>query len=85
MVPGMQYRYCPGSGCCGIENKYLSNGLPGNAVFPLPCLAVYHSKHPNPILYFGAGEQLGDWKVRTGVAGETSEHKGFLLPLVQFC
>lgn len=39
---------------------------------------MYHSKHPNPILCSGAGGQLGDWKVRTGVTGETSEHEGFL-------
>lgn len=63
--------------------EYLSNYLPGNAAFPLPCLAVYHSKHPNPILY--SGEYSVDWEVRTGVTGETSEHKGLLLSLVQFC
>lgn len=58
--------------------------MPGKAVFSLPCLAVYHSKHPNPVLYSGAGGQLGDWKVRTGVTGETSEHKGFSLSLMVF-
>lgn len=45
---------------------------------------MYHSKHPNPTLCSGAGGQLGDWKVRTGVTGETSEHEGFLLSLTQF-
>lgn len=56
---------------------YLSNC--GNSVFPLLCLAVYHSKHPNPHPVSGAGGQVGDWKVRTGVTGETSEHKGFFV------